>query len=98
MLDAAIADLAAKAGPAGLLCLVVVLILLGRLLPRSAHEDRVGDLKERISSLEATLATRDAELRVRGEQVSRLLGQGDMSVQVLESLAREAGADDAVVE
>ncbi|MER7164486.1 hypothetical protein ABT336_00185 [Micromonospora sp. NPDC000207] len=98
MLDAAVADLAAKAGPVGLLSLVIVLILLGRLLPRSAHEDRVGDLKERITFLQDTLATRDEELRVRGEQVSKLLGQGDMSVQVLQSLAREAGSDDAVVE
>lgn len=85
-----------KVGPVGLLAITVMLILLGRLIPRSAHEDRVTDLKERIASLQETLAIRDQELQVRGAQVTRLLGQGDMSVQVLQSLAREAGSDDVV--
>ncbi|WFE45293.1 hypothetical protein [Verrucosispora sp. WMMD1129] len=97
MLDAPLAALVAQGGPVGLLSLVVVLILLGRLIPRTVHEDRIRDKTERIAYLEATLKTRDDELRVRSEQVSRLLGQGDMSVQVLQSLAREAGSD-AVVE
>lgn len=97
MPDLPIAELAAKGGPVGLLSLVVVLILLGRLLPRSVHEDRVRDKDEQIASLKATLVTRDEELRVRSEQVSRLLGSTDMQVQVLQSLAREAGGD-AVVE
>ena len=83
-------------GPYGILLIAVLLVLLGRLIPRSVLEDRIGDKRERIAYLEQTLAHRDEELRVRGQQVDKLLAQSDLTVQLLQSLAREAGRDDLV--
>lgn len=81
-------------GPVGALLFVVTLILLGRLVPRSVLEDRVRDKVERIVYLEATLAVRDEQVRVRDEQTQHLLQQSNLTVQLLQSLAREAGRDD----
>lgn len=83
-------------GPVGLLTLVVILVLVGRLVPRSVMDDRIRDRAERITYLEQTLAARDEELRIRGQQVDRLLAQSDLMVQLLQGLAREAGRDDLV--
>ncbi|MCT2279312.1 hypothetical protein [Micromonospora chalcea] len=72
----------------------VLLMAIGRLIPRSSHEDRVGDYKERIANLEATLAVRDEQIRVRDEQVTKLLPNTDLTVRLLQGLAREAGRHD----
>jgi hypothetical protein len=88
------AALLAQGGPYGVIVVVVLLILAGRLMTRTAHEDRVSDLKDRISSLEGTLAVRDEQVRVRDEQTTKLLAQSDLTVQLLQSLAREAGRHD----
>ncbi|MCX5066892.1 hypothetical protein OOJ91_13655 [Micromonospora lupini] len=95
-MDVPVAELAGKVGPVGLLSLVVLLILTGRLLPRPVLEDRIRDKAEQITHLQETLASRDEELRVRGQQVDKLLAQSDLTVQLLQSLAREAGRDDLV--
>lgn len=81
-------------GPVGLIAVVVALVLTGRLMTRAAHEDRIRDHKDRITYLEATLSSRDDELRVRGQQVDKLLAQSELTVQLLQSIAREAGHDD----
>lgn len=86
--------LLAKGGPIGIIVFVVLLVLSGRLMTRSAHEDRVGDLKERIVSLEGTLTVRDEQVRVRDEQTTKLLTQSDLTVQLLQSISREAGRHD----
>lgn len=97
MLDGIPVDaLAGRIGPVGLVALVVLLVLTGRLLPRSAHEDRVSDKDQQIGYLQQTLTSRDEELRVRGQQVDKLLTQSDLTVQLLQSLSREAGRDDLV--
>jgi hypothetical protein len=83
-------------GPVGIIALVVALVLTGRLVSRSVHEDRIRDKDAQIDYLRATLASREEELRVRGQQVDRLLTQSDLTVQLLQSLAREAGRDDVV--
>lgn len=81
-------------GPVGVLLFVVGLVLTGRLIARSVHEDRIKDKDDQISHLRATLAVRDEQVRVRDEQVSKLLPNTDLTVQLLQGLAREAGRDD----
>jgi hypothetical protein len=83
-------------GPVGLIAFVVLLVILGRLVPRSVHEDRVKDKDLQIAYLQQTLQVRDEQSRVRDEQTSKLLLQSDLTVQLLQSLAREAGRDDLV--
>lgn len=83
-------------GPVGALLLVVALILTGRLVSRAVHEDRIRDKDVQVDYLRATIAARDEELRVRGQQVDKLLTQSDLTVQLLRSLTREAGRDDVV--
>lgn len=80
-------------GPVGVLLFVVALVLTGRLIARSVHEDRVGDKNAQIASLQKTLEVRDEQVRVRDEQTTKLLAQSDLTVQLLQSLAREAGRD-----
>lgn len=79
-------------GPGGVLLIIVMLVMLGRLVPRATHEDRVRDKDTQITYLQQTLAVRDEELKVRGQQVEKLMTQSDLTVQLLQSLAREAGA------
>ncbi len=83
-------------GPVGILLFVVLLIITSRLIPRPTHEDRVRDKDAQIVYLQQTLASRDEELRVRGQQVDKLLTQSDLTVQLLRSLTKEAGRDDMV--
>lgn len=79
-------------GPGGVLLIIVMLIVVGRLVPRATHVDRVSDKDAQITYLQQTLAVRDAELGVRSAQVDKLMTQSDLTVQLLQSLAREAGA------
>lgn len=83
-------------GPVGVLLFVVALVLTGRLVPRSVHEDRVRDKAEQVTYLQQTLAVRDEQVRVRDEQVQKLLPNSDLTIQLLQGLAREAGRDDLV--
>lgn len=88
------AALLAQGGPYGVIVVAVLLILTGRLMTRAAHEDRVNDLRDRITSLEGTLTVRDEQVRVRDEQTTKLLTQSDLTVQLLQSISREAGRHD----
>lgn len=95
MLDAIPVDaLVVKGGPVGVIALVVLLVLTGRLMPRTMHEDRIRDKDQQISYLQQTLTVRDEQIRVRDEQVSKLLPNSDLTVQLLQGLAREAGRHD----
>lgn len=87
------AALIGTGGPVSILVLVVLLILTGKLITRATHEDRVRDKDQQIAYLQQTLATRDEQVRVRDEQVGRLLQQSDLTVQLLQSLAKEASRD-----
>lgn len=79
--------------PYGLLVIVFLLVLTGRLITRLAHEDRIRDKDDVIRDLRETLRVRDEQVRVRDEQTTKLLAQSDLTVQLLQSLAREAGRD-----
>ncbi|MEV6798551.1 hypothetical protein AB0M91_09405 [Micromonospora rifamycinica] len=80
-------------GPVGVVLFVVGLVLTGRLVPRSVHEDRIRDKDDQLTNLRQTLTVRDEQVRVRDEQTTKLLAQSDLTVQLLQSLAREAGRD-----
>lgn len=56
--------LAAKAGPWGIVALVVVSLIRGWLIPRRTHVDRVEDLKAAITALQATVAEREHQVAV----------------------------------
>lgn len=72
----------------------VLLMAFGRLIARSVHEDRIKDKDDQIASLRETLTVRDEQVRVRDEQTTKLLAQSDLTVQLLQSLAKEAGRND----
>lgn len=98
MLEGISADLVAKVGPTGLLTIVVLMVLLGQLIPRWQHRERIVDKNEQIANLQKTLEVRDEQIRVQGEraavrddQMGQLLAQSDLTVQLLSSLAKEAG-------
>lgn len=74
--------------------LIVLAVVAGRLVPRSVHEDRVRDKTDQIAYLQETLRVRDEQVRVRDEQVQRLLTQSDLTVALLQALAREAHRGD----
>ncbi|MEU4570737.1 hypothetical protein [Micromonospora sp. NPDC023956] len=90
------AALLGTGGPVGILLFVIGLVLTGRLVPRTVHEDRVRDKAEQVVYLQQTLAVRDEQVRVRDEQVQKLLPNSDLTIQLLQGLAREAGRDDLV--
>lgn len=73
-----------------LVSMAVWLIYTGRLISRTAHEDRIADLTKHVEYLRKTLEVRDEEVRIRSEQVQKLLTNSDLTVQLLQSLQREA--------
>lgn len=64
----ALAAVAVQGGPWGLIALVVVSLVRGWLVPRSAHRERIDDYKATIVAKDVTIA----ELR---DQLSILLGK-----------------------
>lgn len=78
------------AGPGALLAATVYMVLTGRLVTRQAHMDRIADKDAQIAYLQAADAVRVEQVRVRDEQISKLLPQSDLTVQLLQGLTREA--------
>jgi hypothetical protein len=83
-------------GPVGLIAFVVLLVLVGRLVPRKMHEERIGDKDQQIVYLQQTVQVRDEQAAVRDEQLQKLLTNSDLTVQLLRALSKEAGRDDLV--
>ncbi|MEU5668941.1 hypothetical protein ABZ749_00960 [Micromonospora sp. NPDC047753] len=81
-------------GPVGVLVFVVLLVLTGRLVSRSVHEDRIKDKDGQIADLKETVKVKDEQIRVRDDQLTKLLPNSDLTVRLLQGLAREAGRDD----
>lgn len=63
--------------------LIVLLVLFGYLVPRWLHIERVRDKDKQIDYLTAALDRRD-------EQVDKLLGQGQLIIDLLDELKEEA--------
>lgn len=70
-------------GAKGLVSLIVLLVLLGILVPRWIHKERVNDKDQQIKYLQAALDKRD-------EQVDSLLDGHNLVVQLLQSIKQEA--------
>lgn len=90
MLDAIPPQLLTGAGWGGLILMAVWLIFTDRLIPRASHLREVAEKDNFIAYLEKTLNVRDEQVRVRDEQMSKLLTNSDLTVQLLQSVAREA--------
>ena len=76
--------------PSGLLLYAVWALLTGRIIPRRTHEDTL----EEIKHLRRTVETMQ-EVKVQlAQQNTKLLGDRDLSVQMLQS-ARAEGERDA---
>lgn len=63
--------------------LAIMLVLLGGLIPRWMHKERVSDKDRQISYLQAALDKRD-------EQVDKLVEKDQTVIQLLEGLKAEA--------
>ncbi|MGA3562617.1 hypothetical protein [Melissospora conviva] len=87
------AGLVGTGGAAGILAVAVWLILTGRLIPRTTHEDRIGDKDKQIAWLLEENAAKSAEAKIRTEQVNKLMSNSDLSLAILNSIAKTAGRD-----
>lgn len=72
-----------EVGATALVSFTVLLILLGGLIPRWSHKERMTDKDRQIAALQAALDKRD-------EQVDKLLENDNIVIQLLQSLKREA--------
>ena len=70
-------------GAGALVSLTVLLVLLGVLVPRSQHKERIADKDRQIAALQTALDKRD-------EQVDKLLQNDHVVIELLRSLKREA--------
>lgn len=83
MLEDVSVDLLKNVGAVSLVSLTVLLVLLGGLIPRWQHKERIADKDRQIATLQAALDKRD-------EQVDRLLQNDNVVIELLRSLQREA--------
>lgn len=80
------------AGAVGLLVLVVLLVLTGRLIPRRTHEDVLADRDNwRAAFLES-----EAARKVEHEQTEELLEMAKLGGHILTALPRPGQADEGV--
>lgn len=63
--------------------LIVLLVLFGYLVPRYLHNERMQDKNKQIDYLTAALDKRD-------DQVEKLLGQGQLVLDLLDEIKEEA--------
>lgn len=78
----------AQVGPWGIVTIVVLCIIIGLLIPRWTHNQRIKDKNEIITLQKETIAKRD-------EQVDRLIEQNDLMIRLLEDIkaaGRPAGS------
>jgi hypothetical protein len=68
--------LALEGGPWGLIGLFVLSILRGWLIPRSVHESRVADLRQRGEDFKAAWEAERNISTERQQQIAILLGRG----------------------
>jgi hypothetical protein len=84
----------ATGGPWGLVALFVVLVAVGKLIPRATHEDAVRKAEQRAEDYKAAWAASEERGRVRDQQVDSML-EGYRSMEnILRSLdqaSRSAG-------
>jgi len=72
----------------------VWLLFTDRLISRGSHLREIAGKDEMISHLTKTLEVRDQQVAVRDDQMQKLLANSDLTVQLLQSVAREARRGD----
>jgi len=77
-------------GAGGLVVLGLLFILLGRLIPRSWHRERIADKEGQIAEKNERIAFLQAALDKRDEQLSQQIANNTVAVTALEALRREA--------
>lgn len=94
MVEAIPPQLITGAGWGSLILLAVWLIFTDRLISRGSHLREVAGKDDHIAYLRKTLEVRDEQARIRDEQVQKLLTNSDLTVSLLQSIAREARRGD----
>ena len=94
MIDAIPPQLLTGAGWGALIALAVWLVFTDRLISRGSHLREIAGKDELVAYLRKTLEIRDAEAALRTEQMNKLLTNSDLTVQLLQSVAREARRGD----
>lgn len=94
MLEAIPPSVVSGLGWGGLILMAVWLIFTDRLIPRSSHLREITGKDDHIAYLRKTLEVRDEQARIRDEQVQKLLINSDLTVSLLQSVAREARRGD----
>lgn len=94
MLDAVPPQLLTGAGWGSLILLAVWLIFTDRLISRGSHLREIAGKDDQISYLRKALDRREEQVAVRDEQMQKLLTNSDLTVQLLQSVAREARRGD----
>jgi uncharacterized protein (DUF3084 family) len=97
MLEAIPPQVLTGIGWGGLILLAVWLIFTDRLIPRASHLREMSQKDDHIAYLRKTVDVRDEQVRIRDEQIQKLLTNSDLTVQLLQSLqsvVREARRGD----
>lgn len=77
-------------GAGGLIALVFIFMLLGRLIPRPWHRERIADKEAQLVEKDARIKFLEAALEKRDEQLSQQIANNTVAVNALEALRREA--------
>lgn len=80
--------------PWGLVGIAVVLILLGRLIPRKTHEDAVGAKAQENERLWTALTAQQEINREHAEQAKRAADSLDVALALIRALPRPRSEDD----
>jgi hypothetical protein len=94
MLAAIPPQLLTNAGWGALVLVLVWFLFTDRLVTRNSHLREIRDKSDHIGYLRKTLEVRDEQVRIRDEQIQKLLTNSDLTVQLLQSIAREARRGD----
>lgn len=94
MLEAIPPQLLSGFGWGGLVLLLVWFLFTDRIVTRGSHLREVADKDSHIAYLRKTLEVRDEQVRIRDDQIQKLLTNSDLTVQLLQSIAKEARRGD----
>lgn len=89
-MDAIPSGLLTIGGWGGLVALAVWFMFTDRLISRGSHLREVADKNDHITYLRKTLEVRDEQIKVQDAHIQRLLTNSDLTVQLLQSLDRQA--------
>jgi hypothetical protein len=94
VLEAIPPQLLTGAGWGALVLILIWFLFTDRLVTRGSHLREITEKDSHIAYLRKTLEVRDEQVRIRDEQIQKLLTNSDLTVQLLQSIAREARRGD----